>query len=307
MLLTNLHAAKSFIFQLKSACHSAFLIIFSLPSHNQATKSPMLEILEDRSLFVISGPDRLSFMQGLITKNCIGLADHQLIYALMLSPHGKYLYDFFLVNDSDKLYIDIATPLSEEFFNKIQLYKLRSNISISREDSLIVVSSDSNQIALQAEIIHLQPDPRSSLLGFRIFSTKTNIYSDDKFYHEKRIANIIPEGFYDMIQNASFPLEYGFDQINAIDFDKGCYVGQELIARTHFRGEIRKKIFLLESNGNFAPKGTIIFHENKKIGVIGSSYHSKGLALLRVEDVQDCEINHLIIDNIEYKIHKDRL
>ena len=266
----------------------------------------MFEVLEDRSILIISGPDRASFMQGLITKNCINLSENQLIYTLMLNSHGKYLYDFFLYNTADKFYIDIATQHAEEFINKIQLYKLRSNISISREDSLMVIASDTDQIDAQTICIH--QDPRSQILGYRIITDKNHsLSSSDSFYHQRRIANLIPEGYYDMVQNSSFPLEYGFDKINAIDFDKGCYVGQELIARTHYRGEIRKKIFLLQSNGTFPPKETIIFHKEKKLGVMCSSSMNQGLALLRVEDVENYKINSLIIDDITYNLLKDGL
>ena len=260
----------------------------------------MYEILSDRSILTISGEDRIIFMQGLITKDCLRLQNNQLIYTLLLSPHGKYLVDFFLLNQGDHYLIDIASNLKDDFITKIKLYRLRKKIEISVDESLAVCVAERAGLLQKA-----YADPRSDKMGFRSFISKDNLsQSDNHFYHQKRIELIIPEGYYDMVRESSFPLEYGFDKINAIDFDKGCYVGQELIARTHFKGEIRKRLYLLESEKSFPPKGTEIIYENKRIGVMGSSFKNNGLALLRVEDVLNNKINSLIINDIEYKIQK---
>jgi folate-binding protein YgfZ len=258
----------------------------------------MLETLNDRSVLILSGEDCASFLQGLITKNCLHLKDNELIYTLMLSPHGKYLFDLFLIKRNESFIIDIASDLRDEFLAKIKLYKLRSKIEIIYEPSLTVQVSSTDQIPG----VHL-PDPRSNHMGFRGVIKKDHIVAKhDSFYHKTRILNLIPEGFFDMVRNISFPLEFGFDKMNAIDFDKGCYVGQELIARTHFKGEIRKKLYLLQTQSLFAPKGTEIYFQQKRIGMIASSIENIGLALLRREDVATNQIKSLIINDIDYKI-----
>lgn len=261
----------------------------------------MHEILSDRSVLTITGEDRATFFQGITTKNCLNLAKNQLIYTLMLSPHGKYLFDFFLLNQEHSYLIDIASSLKDEFIEKIKLYKLRKKIEISHDNSRVVIVADK---ALENHH-SFHHDPRNDNLGFRAMLDPSALPSlPDIFYHRKRIGLLIPEGCYDMVRNSAFPLEYGFDKINAIDFDKGCYIGQELIARTHFKGEIRKKVYLLSSDSPFPPLGTVILCKDKRIGLMASSCKNLGLALLRVEDVNNHEINSLIINNREYKILK---
>ena len=265
----------------------------------------MLQLLKDRVVLKLSGADRIKFLQGVITKNCSNLTVNIFFYSLMLTPQGKYLYDFFIVNSDNSVYFDIAEELCDEFVKRINIYKLRSDIAIDLCPELSVAVTETTG-AMDEEFLFASEDPRSDKIGTRIIANQEVINklitADHNFYHTSRIKNLIPEGFYDMIQNSSFPLEYGFDHIGAIDFDKGCYVGQEVITRTHFRGTIRKKLFLLISENPFPKKGEEIFFQNKRIGITASSSGNMGLALLRIEDVLDNKINSLIINNLEYRI-----
>ena len=267
----------------------------------------MFEILQDRVVIKISGESRVEFFQGLLTKNSQALANqNNAIYTLMLTPQGKYLFDFFIVCKNDALYLDIAKDQQLSFLNKLNLYKLRAKVEFTIENDLLVVARDELS-ALETFIDFI--DPRSTLMGRRAYCKKSKLgtHQEEAGYHLRRITNLIPEGYYDMVQEKSFPLEYGFDKIGTIDFDKGCYVGQELITRTYHRGTIRKALHLLEGN-KFPEKGKELIMDNKKIGIMASAVDGYALAILRLDDLAALEVNaidsnyHLIIESQYYRI-----
>ena len=136
---------------------------------------------------------------------------------------------------------------------------------------------------------------REFILESQINKITHKIINDQNAYDKLRIENFIAEGEKDLIAGQAFPLEYGMDELNAIDYKKGCYVGQELVARTHYLGEIRKKIVQVTSADNLPALGTLIYVGEKKVGVMCSSVRNKGLALVRVENVMNLESGIKII------------
>ena len=196
----------------------------------------MFSHLSSRAIFEVSGDDRKKFLQGLITNDINKLAPNQLLYTAMLNAQGRFLYDFFLFEIDDVIFIDCLKSRLDEIIKKFNFYKLRSQVVIKKNEELQVFWSKD-----QSQAMFLK-DPRHANLGYRIYQNNNSFDSDETLYHLNRIQNQVAESEYDLTYEKSFILEFGFDEINAIDYNKGCYVGQELTARTHHMGQIRKKL-----------------------------------------------------------------
>lgn len=243
--------------------------------------------LSDRALVEISGSDSRKLLQGLVTNDINKASNTQLIYAVMLNAQGRFLYDFFIFERDEKLLLDCLSSRRDEIIKKLNFYKLRAAVEIKKNDELFVAQN----LAGYGFI-----DPRHTNLGYRFYGTKSEIAALEKnllseeAYHFLRIQNKIPESENDLTYEKSFILEFGFDELNAISYEKGCYVGQELTARTHYKGEIRKKIFHIKIPDlkNLPSKGSEISCEGKSIGTILSAINHQGelhaLALIRLPD-----------------------
>ena len=272
----------------------------------------MYSILNERTVITVTGQDSLRFLQGLVTNDLNKLEDDNAIYACMLTPQGKYFADFFIKKEQDKILIDLPKLRKDEIKNKLNLYKLRSLVSI--EDSLYkVVFLPIENLKNFAHSNIIFQDPRSNKMGLRCFATDATLEDiskhlkyDQNAYDSLRIDNFIAEGEKDLVPGKSFLLEYGLDNLNAIDYKKGCYVGQELVARAHYQGIIRKKIAQIHSKTDLPELGTLIYIDQQKIGTICSSIKNKGLALIRTENLVNLSENSKIIIESQEVILKFR-
>jgi folate-binding protein YgfZ len=247
--------------------------------------------LKSRSIIEVCGEDRKKFLQGLITNNINKANLENLIYAAMLNSSGRFLYDFFIFEKDQKLILDCFAPRRDEIFQKLNFYKLRSKVELKKNDEIFL-----EQNFLGVGFV----DPRSSQLGYRNYQAKQDlVYSQE--YHFKRIAAKIPESELDLTYEKSLILEFGFDELNAIDYQKGCYVGQELTARTHHLGQIRKKIFHVKIlNKTSLPKNSEITCQGKVAGIILSSVFFQdnlhALALIKLSNLQQINDFHLYLE-----------
>ncbi len=254
--------------------------------------------LSDRALIELLGHDRKKFLQGLITNDVYKASGKKLIFAVMLNAQGRFLYDFFIFEIGEKLMLDCLLSRREEIIKKLNFYKLRAQVEIKKNDEFLVGQTLSPASILQELSF---PDPRHSGLGHRVYLKKDggkieNLQTEIQ-YNWQRISLKIPESEHDLTYEKSFILEFGFDELNAIDYEKGCYVGQELTARTHFLGTVRKKIFHIKIpnavNPNSNLKNSEITCEGKSAGLILSSvFHDNelnSLALIRLSDEQNLD------------------
>ncbi|MDA0901873.1 MAG: folate-binding protein [Proteobacteria bacterium] len=269
--------------------------------------------LDNRAVIYISGADRKSFLQGLVTNDINKVSSQNALYAIMLNPQGRFLYDFFIIEQEDRLLLDCNQERIEEIVKKLSLYKLRAAVEIGRLDAeySVGVTLDEKEIhdlekQKNSDFIAFI-DPRNKQLGLRIIAKKELLPSVDptliKLYHQKRFELKLVDDS-DLEFNQSLILEYGFDNFNAIDYQKGCYIGQEVTARTHYRGLVRKEIFLIEiPNLQQVTKGTEITCDNKKTGIVLSSiFHRdklQALALIKSIDAQNQKID---LANLALKI-----
>lgn len=254
----------------------------------QNLQSKIFNLKSHRSLLAISGEDARTFLQGLITNDINKLSPNNPVYALMLNPQGRFLYDFFIYEYNGKILLDCNALRLDEIKKKLSMYKLRSKVvieDVSNELQVAAIIKDAN-IAVDS----IFPDPRSPSLPLRAITTNGTDFTEGiiENYEYIRISVGIPSD-QDMEYDKSFPLEYEMDKHNAIDYKKGCYVGQEVTARTHYRGTVRKKPYIVMAAENIdlaQYKDQEITCGTVKIGSMRSSAGNIGIALLRIEDLE---------------------
>ncbi len=231
------------------------------------------ETAADRTVLAISGDDRAAFLQGLITNDISHLRDG-LVYTALLSPQGKYLADFFLVQAGETILLDVKDSLTPALIRRLSMYRLRARVII--EPSPLTV-----QRGLGAAPVGAYPDPRHASLGWRLYSTipgaKPRIDWD-----AVRIAACIPETGIELVPDDTYILEAGFERLHGVDFRKGCYVGQEVTARMKHKTELRKGLVTVVITGT-APVGTEITSDGRPIGTLYTQSGGKGIAYLRFD------------------------
>jgi folate-binding protein YgfZ len=199
-------------------------------------QEPFFTILNNRATLNISGKDARSFLQGLIT-NDINLLDTQdCVYACLLTPQGKFLYDFFITENDGVLTLDCeGGDRLQSLAKLLNMYKLRAEASIKTTDKIPVYAIIGKNVGIK--------DPRHDDMGTRSFDMPDNIPEKPfKEWDKTRIERTIPDGSRDLIPQKSTMDEARMDQLGAVSYDKGCYVGQELTARMHYRGLGKKHL-----------------------------------------------------------------
>jgi folate-binding protein YgfZ len=249
--------------------------------------------LADRAVLAVSGPEARGFLQGLVT-NDMELGGAR--YAALLTPQGKILFDFIVVERSGVLLIDCAKPMREALQKRLSLYRLRAKVEIAPRDDLSVMAAwDSSELADSFA------DPRMPELGIRAITTAAQ---DDADYLSHRLALGVPEGA-DFGQDKMFALDAGLDELNAVSFTKGCYVGQELTARMKHRGTARKRLLLVESlDGSALVPDAAIAAETREIGTITSVYGARGFGLIRLDRLAEAGTVPLEANGIPVRVTK---
>lgn len=277
-------------------------------------------VLNEAKFVSIKGQDYKDFLQGIIT-NDINKCGKKVIYSCMLTPQGKFLSDFFVIPFKDFFVIEINQQFFDNFITKLKLYKLRSKIEIEEIHyltSIIIINNLSDKSLETGLIISNNEyieyvDPRNINLGNRIViknqlvnklvNSNNYVLTSIKEYQEIMVQNLVPNSLNDLVVNKSLLLENNFDEINALDWNKGCYVGQELTARMKYRALLKKSLRLIKVNSGKVEPGNHIFLENKNIGQITSIIKDKGLAMIKIEDANYVKKNNIILSTTEGKIN----
>lgn len=263
----------------------------------------MHTLLNHRSVIRITGSDKEKFLQGLITNDINKASQEKAIYAAMLTAQGKYYSDFFIIHDGDSILVDLPALREREILGKLNIYKLRSNVVFTSCPEYKVAHFFHNftgNYNTSRRVLSFD-DPRLMNFGIRAFLHEEELSllgpEDNIAYNLSRIENYLPEGEVDLIANKSFILEYGLDKLNAVDYNKGCYVGQEVVARTHYKGTIRKEIAQVYAQSDLPSSGSIIYSNEQEIGILCSVINNKALALVRRETM-DLNIKDALINQI---------
>lgn len=229
-----------------------------------------------RKVIAVTGDDAGQFLQGLIT-NDIGKAKPDAwLYALVLTAQGKIIADAFIQTTDGGYLLDCPGTEVATLLTKLRLYRLRSKVNIEERDTYHILLSKYEG----------QDDPRHPDLWKRSLTTGVLLGNNDP-YHTLRIQLLVPDFAMDLWTEKFYPHELGMNNLNAIDYKKGCYVGQEVTARVEYRGVVRKKLHLLHVNN--ATKGEAIMSgpDNKEIGLMLGHSDGLGLALLREDELKD--------------------
>lgn len=228
----------------------------------------------DRVVFTISGADRVKFLQGLVTND---VEQAGLIYAALLTPQGKYLADFFLLVQDDCIILDVKNILADGLEQRLNMYKLRAYVAIKRSDLSV-------QRGIGDTPADAYADPRAKALGWRAYGKSTG-GEPTVDWDAIRVALCIPETGIELIVNEGYILEAGFENLSGVDFKKGCYVGQEIVARMKHKTELRKGFVTVAVEGN-APIGTDILAEGRPIGTLFTQAGGQAIAYLRFDKAQ---------------------
>ena len=255
----------------------------------------------------VSGKNLDNFFQNLITNDINLLNKQKSIYTCVLSPQGKFLNDCFIVKKNNSFFIEINTSETDEFSNLLSKYDLRKQLDVQLKENLqtfVCLEKDFlpfkdkffHNSLKKNEIFESFKDPR--LENFLIrnwidkkFITKESILSKDDYNFQielERIKRLLPNSEIDLEKNRSFIMNFGFAKINAISFNKGCYIGQENTARQKYRGKQKYALKLLKKiEGSFPTFNSELKYLDKKIGVMKSFKGSYGLALIKKDILEE--------------------
>jgi folate-binding protein YgfZ len=262
-------------------------------------------VLEDRGVLAVGGPDRAGFLQGLVSNDTARISNERAIYAALLTAQGKYLHDFMLVEADEAIWLDGEAARLADLKRRLSMYRLRSKVTLAERPDLAVAGLfGGTALGRPAEPGAARRlgdgiafvDPRLAALGVRVIAPRETIRqtvgeagaeeADFAEYDRLRLGLGVPDGSRDLILDKSILLEAGFDELNGIDWQKGCYIGQELTARTKYRGLIKKRLFPVRIDGPAPAPGSIITAaDGHEAGEMRSSRDGIGLALLRLEAV----------------------
>ena len=264
--------------------------------------------LTDRGVLALEGADRVTFLQGLISNDVRLVGADRAIYACLLTPQGKFLHDFFIAQFADAtrgdlFVIDCERDRRDDLFRRLRMFKLRSKIELSDASDRYAVA------ALLGEGLPADPgsepgsavpfaggvafrDPRVAALGLRAIIPTHSVAElalpalPVTAYERLRLELGVPDGSRDMTVEKAILLENNIDALNGISWDKGCYMGQELTARTKYRGLVKKRLLPVRYDGAAPEPGSPVLDGEKEVGEMRTALDGRGLALLRLDGIQ---------------------
>jgi folate-binding protein YgfZ len=256
--------------------------------------------LPDRGVVKVSGEDARNFLNGLVT-TYVGLVQPSLArFGALLTPQGKITVDFLITEapagHGGGFLLDCARALAQTLADKLGFYKLRAKVAVENlAESLGVLAAWDGEPAVKPDLTFA--DPRSDKLGWRVLVPQELAQKvadligadlvDSAAYEAHRIACGVPRGGVDFMYGDAFPHETNMDRLHGVDFDKGCYVGQEVVSRMQHRGTARTRIVRLAIEDARPEIGIAIVAGDKPVGTMGSAAGGMGLGLLRVDRAAD--------------------
>ena len=265
--------------------------------------------LESRGTVEVSGPDRIDFLQGL-TSNDVAQADaERVIFSALLTPQGKYLHDFLIFERDATLILDCEAERATDLIRRLRPYRLRSQVTLADGNDTWSCYAVFGTGAAEAFDLSTEPgaarpfgggvasvDPRHAALGVRLILPRQAGdealcaiglgRADADAYDRHRLDLGIPDGSRDIAIEKATLLEANYDALNAISWTKGCYMGQELTARTRYRGLLKRRLFPVAVTGPLPEPGTPVLAGDREVGEIRSGHGGRAIALLRIDAVE---------------------
>ncbi len=260
--------------------------------------------LEHRAILRLSGEAPIAFLQDILTADIASLAPHQMRQSCLLSPQGRILVEMTIFippqsDDEELLYLACDKRQQEELIKKLKLYRLRRKIDFRICDTLCLIATDEPINA--DDCLISAPDTRAPDRGYLSIITTDSLsdstVADPHLYHAKRMADAIPEGPDELVPNRALMLEAGLHLFDAVDFKKGCYIGQEVTARTHYRGLVKRR--LVPVRAQKLHQGANVMLGDKEVGTIlatsADAAGAIGLASMRLVAIHDAEAGERLV------------
>ncbi len=234
--------------------------------------------LTDRALVRVSGDDWRGFLQGLLTQDVESLADGELRYGALLTPQGRLLVDLFLLGTGDGVLLDVAADRRDDLIRRLTIYRLRSKVVIAADDAGVFAAF--GDAPGDGWIV----DPRLAALGWRRYGLDGADTVDRASWDAHRILLAVPD-MPDFGDDATYPIEANLDLLNAIDFKKGCFVGQETTSRMKRRGIVKSRMLPLRVEGPAVAAGSEVLNGELRAGVAASGVDGLALGLMRLDRI----------------------
>jgi folate-binding protein YgfZ len=251
--------------------------------------------LPDRRVLAVGGADRVGFLNGLVSNDVAAAAPDVSVWAALLTPQGKYLADFFIVAEADRLLLECEAGQAEMVAARLSRYRLRADVTIETT-TLAVAAAWEEPPDLPAAII--ARDPRLQEAGWRVLAPVLPAANCGfEAWDRHRLVLGLPDGSRDLEAEKTVLLEAGFDELHGISWTKGCYMGQELTARTRYRGLIKRRLVPVHAQADLPPPGTPVMSRGAEVGALRSSCKADGLATLRLEAMgsTDLQVNGIAL------------
>lgn len=246
-----------------------------------------IALLPGRGVVEVAGDDRVAFLQGLVSNDVAKVAPGVAVWAALLTPQGKWLADFFLLAEGERLLLEVERAQAAMLVQRLSRFRLRAKVALrdlSEEWHVAVAWGGS---APPAGAI-AAPDPRLPEAGWRaLCPTPPVTDATEAAWDRHRLALGLPEGSRDLEAEKSVLLEGGFDELGGISWSKGCYMGQELTARTKYRGLLKRRLFPVTVEGEVPAPGTPVLRDGAEVGEMRSGRDGLALALLRIDAVTE--------------------
>ena len=245
----------------------------------------MMAELPARGVIAVDGEDQVGFLQGLVSNDVALARPWAAVWAALLTPQGKWLADFFILSDGERLLLDVERPQAASLVQRLNRFRLRSKVTVTDlSPEFHVYAAWDGPPAVDGAVV--APDPRLAAAGWRILSERplaANASAADWDAH--RLSLGLPDGSADLEAEKTVLLEAGFDELGGVSWSKGCYMGQELTARTKYRGLVKRRLVPVLIEGLAPAPGTPVFADGAEVGSMRSARDGVGIAQLRVEAI----------------------
>ena len=232
--------------------------------------------LTSRALIGVSGPDARPFLHNLLTQDVETIAEGELRFGALLSPPGRLLFDLFIYGEAGGVLLDVAAERRDALIQRLSMYKLRAAVTVEADDRPVFVGWHG---AVEGFAI----DPREPALGGRRYGGEVEANASEDDWQAHRLAVGVPEPSADAPSDTTYPIEANFDLLNGIDFQKGCFIGQETTSRMKRRGTIKNRMLALEFEGLPPPFGAEVLNGDLRAGEVLSGRDGMAMALVRMD------------------------
>ncbi|MBD0272408.1 MAG: folate-binding protein YgfZ [Acetobacteraceae bacterium] len=243
-----------------------------------------ITLLPDRGVLEVAGEDRVAFLQGLVSNDVAEAAPGRAVWAALLTPQGKWLADFFMFSAGNGLLLECERAQAPALATRLSRFRLRSRVSLRDASAEFHVHAGWGGGAMPEGAV-AAPDPRLPEAGWRALAAAPLPGADaaPEDWDRHRLALGLPDGSRDLAAEQTVLLEAGFDELRGVSWTKGCYMGQELTARTRYRGLLKRRLVPVAVDGPLPPRGTPVLAGDAEMGEMRSGRDGLGMALLRLE------------------------